>query len=297
MKSKMRSFKNLIILLLPVIIVLIYLVNLKQDIKLDDKWISINEIKEQTPMELDNAYFYCDTYENIKNDKYNSVRIILCLWCIVISLIIFIVLLYSNNKKQNIEKFKKNIIKSEKNKEIVSKFSSDEQELKVQQILNDDFKFNIYNKFCDLQNACMNNDYKVLQKLLTRELYNKYCTGLAISKYKCRKNIVEDIELINIKYVEVKENEYKYSIKVQLKVKYYGYVIDSKSNKVVKGTKNNKITNVYMLNLVKHKNINNCPNCLAPIPNNVGRCEYCKTIKTVKNTDWLIDEKEKINEN
>lgn len=297
-KNQLFSIKNLLLLIIPVII-LFMCFYINQDLKEEDKWISISELNDSsTFQDLDTGYVYCNSYDNIKNEKLESITLVLSFSCIIISLVICLVLLL---KKIDEEKNKKFIVapfnKNEKINEIISKFSNDKNELNVQQILNDDFKNNIYNMFCNLQIACMNSDYKSLQTLLTRELYNKYCTGLATLKYKSRKNIVQDFELISVKFIDTEEDNYKYSIKVYLKIKYYGYIIDTKSNEIIKGVKDEKIVNTYMLNLVKYKNNYECPNCYAPLKNNSTVCEYCKTKISQNTNDWLIAEKEKVKEN
>ena len=244
---------------------------IKQDFKVEDKWVSITEIRQGTKFEhIDGQYIYCNSYNNINIEKLKFIIIVLALSCLVIALSIELIFLL---KKLNNRQTSNNKLLSSKQgeiNEIISKYSNDEQELKVQNILNDDFKKNVYNMFCNLQFACMNSDYKTLQNLLTKELYNKYCTGLATLKLKSRKNIVDDFEYVSVKFIDIYEDDYECIISVHIKVKFYGYIIDTQTNEIMRGTKEEKMISTYMLSLVKYKN---------------------------KSNDWLIAEKVNISKN
>lgn len=270
--SKSFSLKGLLIFIIPSVIVLTYLYYIKQDVKSNDNWIPLSEINEVSSFEsFDNSYMYCASYNNIQNEKLITMLFIFFLLCLVITLIIvFMVLLGKSNREKN--KYNVDINKQNKSDVIISKFVDNDIELKTQQLLGDEFKNIVYDVFCALQMACMNFDYNTLRKLLTDELYNNYCASMDVLKTKSRKNIFSDFELINAKFVEIIENDEKSSIKVHLKVKFYGYIIDTNTNEIVKGSKEEKITSIYMLNLVKYK----------------------KTKE--KSSNWIISEKEKVNE-
>ena len=275
MKGNKKNELILIIsLLLGIIIIIFVWSSIKKDFNIEDNWISISEIQKGTNFQqISGEYLYCNSYNNIKKDKLQSITIILSFCCIIISLSMGFVLLLKKLKYEQTKNGRINTLlhsKAEKTNEIVSKFSSDEYEITAQQILNDDFKKNAYNMLCNLQTACMNSDYKTLQNLLTKDLYNKYCTGLASLKLKSRNYIVNDFELIRVKYVDVSEENHKYIINVHIKIKYFGYIIDTKTNELIRGKKDEKITNTYMLSLVKYKNTNNW---LIAEKNNVGKTE------------------------
>lgn len=252
--DKNKLFSMVRILFTITIIVYIYFF-IKQDFNTEDNWVSMTEIQQGTKFEHTNrGYIYCNSYNNIKIEKLKFIIIVLGLSCVVVALSIELIFLL---KKLNNKQIKNNRLLSSKcceTNEIVSKFSNDEYELKVQQILNDDFKKDVYNMFCDLQIACMNSDYKILQNLLTKELYNKYCTGLATLKLKSRKNVVDEFEYVSVKFIDTYEDDDKCIINVHIKVKYYGYIIDTQTNEIIRGKKEEKMTNAYMLSLVKYKN-------------------------------------------
>lgn len=271
--NKKNNLFSIILLLLGILIAFI-LFYIKKDFNIEDNWISVSEIQTGTNFkEIDGEYLYCNSYNNIKKDKLKSVIINLTFSCIIISLSMGFILLLKKLKIEQLKNYRINTLlhsKREKTNEIVSKFSNDEYEIKAQQILNDDFKKNAYNMLCNLQIAFMNSDYKTLQNLLTKDLYNKYCTGLATLKLKSRNYIVNDFELIRVKYVDIYEENYKYVINIYVKIKYYGYIIDTKTNEIIRGSKDEKITNTYMLSLVKYKNTNNW---LIAEKNNIGETE------------------------
>lgn len=268
-----KTLNGLLIFLIPTIIVIIYLLYIKQDVPLSDNWISIEKVNQISNIQsVDTSNYYCNSYSNIRNEKNTLILLILILVCLITILISLIVFLL---RKLNVEKEKNKIYFKEKNKEqknniIISRFENNEVEIKLQQLLGDEFKNIIYSVFCNLQMACMNFDYNMLKNLLTDELYNNYCTSLDVLKSKARRNIFSDFEFVSAKFVDIIENEELSSIKVHLKVKFYGYIIDTNTNEIIKGSKEEKITETYMLKLVKYKN---------------------------KSNNWIISEKEKITEN
>lgn len=266
-ENKLFTIKNLLVLLICITTVFICYY-IKQINDTNEKWIQVSQIQDIENM--DSEYLYCTSYNTVKKEKLKTITLILSFSCVAIGISIwYISISGKNNRKEKNNLMLKSIMKNEKNVEIISKLSCDEEEMNLYKILNSNFTHYIYNMFCDLQTACMNSNYKVLQNVLTQELYDKYCKSLAILKQKSRKIISTDFELIDFKIIDSKEYEDEYIVKVNLIVKYYGYIIDLKNNEVLKGSKDKKITNKFKLTLIKNK----------------------------KDSKWLISEKEKINEN
>ena len=203
-----------------------------------------------------------------------------------------IVNLFNPNKKKNKQL---NIVKNysqlskEKANAIISNFDIEE------------FNFKAYQIFYDVQMAWMEFDYNRLKELLTDELYNSYVMQLDALKIKNQKNVMKGFELIESKIFELKEENKLYIAKVYLDVKFYDYIENINTNKVLRGTPNKKINNVYILTFTKTKensnNINKCPQCGAPVEGNVtGICEYCKSKLINENYDWVMSKKEKISQ-
>ena len=267
-KNKLFSIVKILFVITTIVFIYFFI---KQDFQAEDKWVSVTEIQRGTKFEhINEEYIYCNSYSSIKTEKLKFIIIVLAFSCVVT--VLSIELIYLLKKLNNRQTTNDKLLSSKRGEtdEIASKYSNDEYELKVQNILNDDFKKNVYTMFCNLQFACMNSDYKTLQSLLTKELYNKYCTGLATLKLKSRKNIVDDFEYVSVKFIDTYEDDDKCTINVHIKVKNYGYIIDTETNEIIRGTKEEKMTNTYMLCLVKYKN---------------------------KSNDWLMAEKVNISKN
>ena len=281
-------------------ILFIFVLGKNKDSGINEKWVSKSEFQENINLNTnDDAYIYCSSYEDIKKDNTKTQVVVFILGFSIIMLTAIVLFLIEKLHNKRIKEKKKdlNIVNKIKNDSIANKFITNESELNYQEILNNEFKNTVYNMFCELQIACMNFDYKKLSNLLTPKLYDNYCKGLDSLKTKSRKNIVSEIEFVDIKFVESKEDLNKYSIKVHLEVKFYGYMKDIKNNEIIKGSKNEKISNTYMLNIVKYKQSidNNCYNCGAPLENDSTICQYCKTENINKLSNWIISEKEKLN--
>ena len=82
------------------------------------------------------------------------------------------------------------------------------------------------------------------------------------------------------------------SLTVYAKIRFYDYVINTKNNKVIRGSKDRLITNNYLMTFVVKKSdaksIKNCPSCGAPFEHNAsGICEYCGST-IIKEADELV---------
>lgn len=184
------------------------------------------------------------------------------------------------------------------------KFKSTEQEIVKQLIPNfniEEFNFKVYQTFYNVQMAWMEFDYEKLKELLTDELYNNYVMQLDTLKLKNHKNTMKDFELIEICLNSLKEENDKYIAEVYLQVKFYDYVENIKTGMVLRGTPSRKLNNIYKLTFIRTKdesnNINECPQCGAPVEgNSTGVCEYCKSKLVNNNYDWIMSKKEIVNQ-
>jgi len=162
-----------------------------------------------------------------------------------------------------------------------------------------EFNFKAYQIFYDVQMAWMNLDYDKLKELLTDELYNSYVMQLEALKVKEQRNVMKEFVLNESSIVELKEENGYYIAKVYLDVKFYDYVEEIKTKKVLRGNSNNKVNNIYIITFIstkgKSNNINKCPNCGAKVEGNVtGICNYCKSKLINENYTWVMSKKEKI---
>ena len=134
-----------------------------------------------------------------------------------------------------------------------------------------------YEIFVNVQNAWMNFDYDSLRKETTDNLYNTYYNQLQSLVLKGQKNVMSDFELVEYKLIKLSKKNSITTVKMELEVKFYDYIVDS-SNKVVRGKKRKKVRMLYDLTYVYNEEaIEECPNCNAKISKEDNICSYCKT--------------------
>ena len=152
--------------------------------------------------------------------------------------------------------------------------------------------FNIYSQ---LQYAWMNFDEDTIRKYTTDEMYNMYLMQMDTLKVKNQKNIMCDINYLG-SYIENKfEENGQETISIILEVSCRDFIIDTTTNKVVRGNIDIK-RYTYKLTFVKtvdNKDIDVCPRCSAPVEgNNSGVCEYCRSTLINNNYTLVLSKKE-----
>lgn len=159
-----------------------------------------------------------------------------------------------------------------------------------------ELKDKINKHFIDVQKSWMNFNYDNLRKLCTDELYNQYKIQLETLKLKNEQNIMSDFNINEVSIYNIKKVNNITEISVYLDIKFRDYVINTNTNKVVRGSEKIYFNNSYELTFVmsnKDKLIN-CPSCGAPIEvisSNV--CPYCKNT-IVQTSNELVLSKKKI---
>lgn len=159
-----------------------------------------------------------------------------------------------------------------------------------------EFISNRYQDYVDIQNAWMNFDYDTLKAKTTNELYNQYQMQLETLKVKGQKNVMKDFKYIDGKILNIVESNNKVIVTVEIVTKFYDYIIEESTNKVVRGNARKTITIFYRMKFVRDINIDeiiHCPNCGAELrKTSTNVCEFCKTIITKESEEWLLAEKE-----
>lgn len=100
------------------------------------------------------------------------------------------------------------------------------------------YKSMIFEKFKIVHEAFSNSELDVLKSNVTLDLYNYYTDQLEMFRSLNRRNVVKDIELINIRIYEA--NPKLKSVKAYLNVKMYDYMIDLDTLKCVYGSDKEK---------------------------------------------------------
>lgn len=154
--------------------------------------------------------------------------------------------------------------------------------------------FNLYKQ---IQFAWMNFDEETLRNCLTDEMYNMYLMQLDTLKVKHQKNIMYDIKYIGSSIKEKYEENGQETIVMNMQVSCYDFIINTKNNKVVRGSSSKLNIYSYELTFVRtkeNKQIDICPQCGAPVEgNNSGVCEYCRST-LISNNYTLVMSKKKM---
>lgn len=152
-----------------------------------------------------------------------------------------------------------------------------------------------YNIYVKVQEAWSRNDVDGLRSLISDAMYNTYSVQIQTLIRKHRRN-----EMSNFKFVKGCIHDYKsyddkdvYVITLQVLCK--DYLVDSNTNKKIKGSRRRK-DYIYSLTFEKYKDVDikECPNCKASLPTfgESVKCSYCGSIINKKSTNMvLIDKK------
>lgn len=159
-----------------------------------------------------------------------------------------------------------------------------------------EFKTKVFRTYKEIQTAWMNFDTDTIRKLTTDEIYNMYSSQLETLKLKKQKNIMKDIELIDVKIIDIYKEKDIITIDAYLNVKCYDYVIKEATGEVVRGKDTAKINIKYKLSFVKSASNSDtttkCPNCGAPV-DIIGSatCEYCGSTLVKDAGDYVMSKK------
>lgn len=157
-------------------------------------------------------------------------------------------------------------------------------------------KEELYKSFIDIQNSWMNFDYDNLAKLCSDELYNSYKSDLEVLKLKNGKNIMSNFNFKSMKIISAIKDEEKITIGVLLNVTFNDYVINEKTDKVIRGKKNTIMDNTYKLEYVKYNTtITECPSCGVKLEESSNKkCSHCGSVIVHNTKNYVLTHKERI---
>ena len=157
------------------------------------------------------------------------------------------------------------------------------------------------NIFITLQTAWSERDWEKIRTIEKEELFEQH--NAQLQEY-IRLGRINCIERINVnqaflhKYVRDENFEH---LTVCMKVRMVDYIIDEKSGKLLKGSKDKDVYMTYLLTFTRRKGIkttlingvisNSCPHCGAPVDSaSAGRCEYCGSIVHSGEYNWVLSD-------
>jgi len=203
-----------------------------------------------------------------------------------IAILTIIIIIYVTNKKKSKQIIEKSLKENELGLLNVDDFPEDKK-LEIE-------AFNLYKQ---IQYAWMNFDEEMIRKCTTDEMYNMYLMQLDTLKVKNQKNLMYDIKYLGSSIKEKYEENGQETIIMNMQVSCYDFIINTKTNKVVRGSSSKLNIYSYELTFVRtkeNKGIDICPQCGAPVEgNNSGVCEYCRST-LISNNYTLVMSKKKM---
>ncbi len=167
------------------------------------------------------------------------------------------------------------------------------EELNKLNINIDEFKVETFKLFKDIEQYWINKNDDKLRFLLSEDLYNEYKKEVAVLDFNKQKNIIDNIELLDIKITKLyNEGNDKYA-DVYLKISLYDYIVDENNN-VIRGFNDKKKEDELLLTfLIKKHLLDKCPYCMAPLDDNKNMCSYCGKLIDNRN-EYILSKKEEL---
>ena len=162
------------------------------------------------------------------------------------------------------------------------------------------------NLFVKLQEAWSVRDWSTIRCLESNELFEQHQRQLQGYIDNHQINKMERICVKSAKLSNFEQIGDKDILTVILESKMIDYIIDDRTQEILKGDKVTDRHSVYKMVFVRKTgvktkegtdviNTTNCPNCGAPTQiTSSGKCEYCGSIITTGEFNWVLSNLEKV---
>lgn len=161
--------------------------------------------------------------------------------------------------------------------------------------------------FIKLQYAWSDRDWSTIRCFETQELFEQHSTQLERYKKEKKINKMERVSVNWAKLYSFNQVVDKDIITILLNSKMVDYIIDEDSKAVLKGDPNLDKIKTYKLTFIRKTGVKTklgettvdtkkCPNCGAPTQiTSAGKCEYCGSIITTGEFNWVLSNLEPYN--
>ena len=161
------------------------------------------------------------------------------------------------------------------------------------------FKDKAQTIFLKIQQAWTQKKWELARPYETDTIFNRHQSQMDEYITGHKRNVLEDIIIGGIDIVKVQRDQYYDNIIVRIKAQMLDYDIDETTKQVISGdNKTPRSFSEYWTFTrkagVKSKGpegvaSDKCPNCGAPLNiNQSGQCEYCGSIVTKGDFDWVL---------
>mgnify|MGYP005754940243 FL=1 len=163
------------------------------------------------------------------------------------------------------------------------------------------------NLFIKLQQAWTDRDWETIRTFETESLFEQHKNQLQGYIDNNQINVMDRICVNYANLYNYREEGDKEILVVRLNSRMEDYIIDATTKEVLKGEKGLDKVNTYLLTFIRKKgvktqagttqvNTTNCPNCGAPTKiTSAGRCEYCGSVITTGEYNWVLSNLEREN--
>jgi len=165
----------------------------------------------------------------------------------------------------------------------------------------------VNNIFLQLQEAWQEKDWKKVRPFESDELFNTHNKQLQEYIENGTTNVIDEVGILRTAIQAYRESGDKEILEVYLKCRMKDYIVKDDNKKVVEGDPDREITMEYLLTLARkmgvktsvteHTSVTRCPNCGASISINAsGECEYCNSVVSNGDFDWVLTKLEVISQ-
>ena len=163
-----------------------------------------------------------------------------------------------------------------------------------------DFSVMISNLYIRLQNCWAAKNIEELRPYLSDAVYSSADSQLDEYRKTNTTNRIEHPTVLGVDVRGWKSDGEMDSVIVSLRTRIVDYVVRDADDSLLSGSKTAEKFMEYEWELVRSSNtltqtqqertVHNCPNCGAPLNiNRTAKCEYCGSIITVKEFDWVLN--------
>ncbi|HWP96233.1 MAG TPA: TIM44-like domain-containing protein [Syntrophomonadaceae bacterium] len=175
----------------------------------------------------------------------------------------------------------------------------DELKARDENFSEDMFISRVNNMFIQLQEAWQEKDWKKVRPFESDELFNMHAKQLQDYIRANQTNIVAEIAILKTEIVGCHEDGATESLDIYMRTRFKDYVIDDETKKVVEGDPHRENYMEYLLVMARKKGVmtkveqnttvSTCPNCGANVSINAsGECEYCGSVVSNGDFDWVL---------
>jgi uncharacterized protein YneF (UPF0154 family) len=160
----------------------------------------------------------------------------------------------------------------------------------------------VNNMFLQLQNSWTQKQWKGIRPFETDELFNMHRMQLQRYIDSNTTNVVDNIGIINTEIIDYETDGVNDILTVEIRARFNDYVIDDNTKKVIEGDPHKEVFMTYHWKMIRRKGVltqindkdsqvRTCSACGAPADiNAAGVCEFCGSLITSGEYDWVLSE-------